>query len=163
MCLQGNCNILTNYLALLVAHHKCTPKAKINISRTGMSRQLSSKVRHSAALRQVNPINIFTASFPKYHFNITLFSTRPIPYCCHFRMCHAPHSVISCFRMCHAPHSVISCFRMCHAPHSFQLPSLSLHRAFCSLFQYRTNKCTCIVFNRLKFTLKYLERTYMFR
>jgi len=35
------------------------------------SSQLSSKVRHSAALKQVNPINIFTASFPKYHFNIT--------------------------------------------------------------------------------------------
>ena len=41
--------------------------------------------------------------------------------------------------------------------------SLSLHRAFCSLFQQHTNKCTYIVFNNLKFTLKHLKRSYMFR
>jgi hypothetical protein len=76
MCLQRNGNVLTNYLALLTARHKCTPTAKINISRTRRSSQLISKVRHSAALSQVNPLNNFTAnfpinnytaSFPKYH------------------------------------------------------------------------------------------------
>jgi len=31
------------------------------------------------------------------------------------------------------------------------------------LFKYHTNKCTYIVFNNLKFTLKYLKRFYVFR
>ena len=41
--------------------------------------------------------------------------------------------------------------------------SLSLHHAFCSLFKQHTNKCTYIVSNNLKFTLKHLNRSYMFR
>jgi len=41
--------------------------------------------------------------------------------------------------------------------------SLSLHRAFCSLFKYHTNKSTYIVFNNLKFTLKRFKRSHMFR
>jgi len=40
---------------------------------------------------------------------------------------------------------------------------LSLGSAFCSLFKQHTNKCTYIVFNNLKFTLKDLKRSYMFR
>ena len=46
---------------------------------------------------------------------------------------------------------------------SFIQLSLLLHWAFCSLFQWHTNKCTYIVFNNLKFTLKHLKRSYMFR
>ena len=41
--------------------------------------------------------------------------------------------------------------------------SSPLHRAFCSLFKQHTNKCTYIVFNNLKFTLKHLKRSYIFR
>ena len=41
--------------------------------------------------------------------------------------------------------------------------SLSLHRPFCSLFKQHTDKCTYIVFNNLKFILKRLKRSYMFR
>jgi len=41
--------------------------------------------------------------------------------------------------------------------------SLSLQRAFCSLFKQHTNKCPYIVFNNLKFTLKHLKLSYMFR
>jgi len=41
--------------------------------------------------------------------------------------------------------------------------SLWLHREFCSLFKQHTNKCTYIVSNNLKFTLKHLKRSCMFR
>jgi len=40
---------------------------------------------------------------------------------------------------------------------------LSLRREFCSLFKQLPNKCTYIVFNNLKFTLKHLKRSYMFQ
>jgi len=40
--------------------------------------------------------------------------------------------------------------------------SLSLHRAFCSLFNYTHQHMHIHSFNDLKFTLKRLKRSYMF-
>ena len=47
--------------------------------------------------------------------------------------------------------------------HSKIYPLLSVGHNHCSLFKQHANKCTYIDSNNLKFTLKHLKRSYMFR
>jgi hypothetical protein len=50
--------------------------------------------------------------------------------------------------------------------HAHNMHMNSLHSVICitfRIFKYRTNKCTYIVFNNLKCTLKHLKRSYAFR